>query len=108
MQEIPEYAIRPAQQKVNQLGLSRYEFDATIQGKLLTKSNHHIDFDRSKTNKINNVIKPWYNHSKDIQKPSEIIDREYRFIHLERLTPCRECIPLRAIQATSSSIELEG
>lgn len=69
IQEIPEYAVGPVEEKVNLLGLSRYEFDATIQGKLLSKSNHHIDFDRSKTNKINNVIRPWYNNSKDIEKP---------------------------------------
>jgi hypothetical protein len=91
---------------VNLLGLSRYEFDATIKGKLLSKSNHHIDFDRSKTNKINNVIKPWYNHSKDIEKPEDIVEREYIFIHVERLTPFKGCILSRAIRLINFSIGL--
>jgi hypothetical protein len=108
IQEIPEYAVGPAEEKVNLLGLSRYEFGVTIQGKLLGKSNHHIDFDRSKTNKINNVIKPWYNHSKDIEKPSDIVEREYKSIHSERLTHYRGCIASRATQATNFSIGREG
>lgn len=48
------------------LGLSKYEFDTTIEGKLLSKSNHHIDFKRNKTGKLNNVNRVWYDHSKDI------------------------------------------
>lgn len=52
--------------RVNLLGLSKFEYEGTIHGKLITKSNHHLDFSRNKTNKINNVIQPWYDHSKDI------------------------------------------
>jgi len=33
---------------------------------MLTKSNHHIDFSKNKTKKINNVHRKYYDYSKDI------------------------------------------
>lgn len=78
-----EYQISPSQKHVNLLGLSRFEFDATIEGKLLSKSNHHIDFSRNKTTKINNTNRVWYDHSKDLEKSAEIRDKEYAVCHVD-------------------------
>jgi hypothetical protein len=76
VEEMAEHRVEAAQEKVNRLGLSKYEFEATIQGKLLSKSNHHIDFTRSRTTKINNVHRPWYDHSRDIEKSQDILEKE--------------------------------
>jgi len=65
--EVPEYGdALVIKRSTNMLGLSKYEFNTTIEGKLLSKSNHHIDFKRNKTGKINNVNRVWYDNSKDI------------------------------------------
>lgn len=50
------------------MGLSKFQFKDTIEGRLLHKSNHHLDFQRNNTHKINNLNKVWYDHSKDIDK----------------------------------------
>lgn len=66
--EIEEYKIQIPEKNSNLMGLSKFQFKDTIQGKLLHKSNHHLDFQRNNTHKINNLNKVWYDHSKDTDK----------------------------------------
>ena len=58
----------PTYKQSNLMGLSQYEFENTIEGKMMKKLNHHLDLSKNRTKKINNVNKVWYDKSKDIEK----------------------------------------
>lgn len=61
---------------LNELGLCRFQYKDTIEGKMVTKSNHHIDLAKSHTHKINNKNKVWYDNGKDIPKVEKQAEEE--------------------------------
>jgi hypothetical protein len=65
-----EFQLKTTYKHANLLGLSQFEFSSTIEGRL-TKTNHHLDFDRNKTTKLDNLNRVWYDKAKDIEKPEE-------------------------------------
>lgn len=53
---------------LNELGLCRFQYRNTIEGKMVHKLNHHLDMAKNQTYKINNKNRVWYDKDKDIPK----------------------------------------
>ena len=62
--------------RLNELGLSKFEYGATIEGRMVSRSNHHIDFGKQQTNKINNQNRVWYDRDQDLPRAEVQAEKE--------------------------------
>lgn len=93
----------PNKRQTNLLGLSQFEFNNTIVGRLHSKSNLHLDFARNRTNKITFLNKVWYDSAQVIATPPEIKEKQYYLHDVGNMMNCNACIPSKATLPTNCS-----